>query len=217
MQGNPALKYNKYFFAPFLLWCLAGGALLWVFSKDDLFRAINTNYNGFLDESMYYLTMLGQAEVIVPVLLLVGLMPGCRNWQYFTVATLCNIVPMAVQQSLKAWFEAFRPLKYYNKADWIHHLPNWDELFHNSFPSGHSEGAFAFFTFLSFLLPKKYKWFGVVFFLLALSVCYSRVYLAAHFFEDVYVGSIVGVAISTLVFMLLNRYSKQIAAVFSAP
>jgi len=50
-----------------------------------------------------------------------------------------------------------------------------------------------------------------LFFIVALLVGYSRMYVAAHFFADVYVGSIVGVVITTLCYVLMTKYiSKNI-------
>jgi membrane-associated phospholipid phosphatase len=91
----------------------------------------------------------------------------------------------------------------------MHYRPEWPVLLERSFPSGHSEGAFSFLCFLSLLLPYRYNKLGILFFLLALTVCYSRIYLAAHFFEDVYAGSIIGTVATTLIFSFMVRYKKQ--------
>lgn len=155
---------------------------------------------------MYSLTHLGQAEVVIPVLLLLLFLPRYRNWWYLVVATVCNIVPMLVQQGMKAWFDELRPLKYFNDAPWIHKLPHWPSLYHHSFPSGHTEGAFSFLCFLSLLLYRTHRHWALLFFVLALMVGYSRMYLAAHFFADVYVGSIVGVVVTTICYALMTEY-----------
>lgn len=181
------------------------------YSKEFLFRCINCHYYPIWDTVVYYTTMMGEAYVIIPALLLLMLIPRFRRWEYFVVAAVANTGPMLVSQAMKSYFDHPRPLNLYSTAPWLHHLPNWPELYARSFPSGHSEGAFAFFCFLTMLLLPKYRGLGVVFFILALGVCYSRVYLAAHFFEDVYAGSIVGVAVSTLccfaIYPLVKRLS----------
>lgn len=175
-------------------------------TRQDLFYAINTHYSPVADTLVYYLTFMGQAEVIIPVLLLLFIFRRFRNLWYFFAALLCNIVPFFVEQFLKAHFHTPRPkLLYYDRL-WVHYSPDWPYLLHNGFPSGHSEGAFSLFCFLSLLLPAKCRGWGLVFFLLALSVCYSRIYLAAHFFEDVYAGSIIGVVFTTVIFSLMNKY-----------
>lgn len=64
-----------------------------------------------------------------------------------------------------------------------------------SFPSGHTMAGFALFAFLAFCWPNK-KLSGTLFFLLALIVGLSRIYLVQHFFKDVYLGAILGVLIA---------------------
>jgi membrane-associated phospholipid phosphatase len=188
---------------------VAGGIALMVFSRQVLFATVNTHYTDIADTVMYYITCMGQVEVIIPVLLLVFFIPAYRNWWYIISALLCNLVPLLIQQMLKVYFSHPRPLFYFKHAKWIHFLHSWPELLQWSFPSGHSEGAFSFFCFLSLLLPAKYNKLGFLFFLLALSVCYSRLYLAAHFFDDVYAGSIVGTVVTTLVFAVMNKYKDH--------
>lgn len=76
----------------------------------------------------------------------------------------------------------------------------------NSFPSGHSLGAFALFSLLAFFLPKRSGYVTAMFFL-AISVGVSRVYLVQHFWQDVYAGSLVGVVLAMAVFSLNQRYN----------
>jgi membrane-associated phospholipid phosphatase len=59
-------------------------------------------------------------------------------------------------------------------------------------------GAFALFTFGAMFLKPPYRIWGALFFLSAMAVAYSRMYLAAHFFEDVYAGSLMGAGFSML-------------------
>lgn len=158
---------------------------------------------------MYYLTWIGQGSVIIPVLALIMLIPAFRNLWYFFTALLCNIIPFFLEQLLKSLFHHPRPHLLYYDRPWIHSLPHWPYLLDRSFPSGHSEGAFSFLCFLSLLLPPRYNKMGFVFFVLALAVCYSRIYLAAHFFEDVYAGSIIGAVTTTLIFSYMARFRKQ--------
>ena len=208
---------NPFFHSLFLAWVIVGGVLLLAFDKRQLFAVVNTHYTVYGDVVMYYTTWLGQPEVIAPTLLLLMIsLPSLRTKWFFFTAIVCNVIPLFIQQLLKRIFHHPRPLNYFDwaghKADWIHYLPTWPELLRNSFPSGHSQGAFSFFCLLTFLLPKKYKHIGIVFFFAALSVCYSRLYLAAHFFADIYTGSIIGGVSTTLIYsvMLWLKHNKQL-------
>ncbi len=189
---------------------VSGAVLLLSFTKEQLFASVNTHYTVFGDTLMYYTTFLGQPEVIIPGLLSLLLIPSLRNGWYLITAICCNITPLLIQQWLKRIFHHPRPLSYFHwfdhKAEWLHYLPQWPELLRNSFPSGHSQGSFSFFCFLTLLLPKQYQKAGLIFFVFAISVCYSRLYLAAHFFADVYTGSMIGAVTTTLIFSLLSRY-----------
>jgi membrane-associated phospholipid phosphatase len=53
------------------------------------------------------------------------------------------------------------------------------------------------------------KKFGALFFVLAMGVGYSRMYLAAHFFSDVYVGSVLGTGITTIGYLLMEQVKDR--------
>ncbi len=204
------ISYNPWFFFPFLAWIVIGAVLQLLFTKDQLFFAINTHYTPFADVVMYYTTWLGEGWFIVILLLLLFAVSRFRNLWYFITATLCSLIPMAIQQGLKEFFKAPRPRSYFHDTTVMHFVSTWPSLVNNSFPSGHSEGAFSFFCFASLLLPEKYRKFGLLFFLVGLCVCYSRIYLTAHFFADVYAGSIIGGVVTTVVYSLMSRYKDTL-------
>lgn len=208
--GNKSF-INSFFHLPFLLWMVTGAVLLASFDKRDLFMVFNSHYSYLGNYVMYGITFLGQPEVIVPVLLSLIFFKRFRNWWYIITAILCNILPLVVQQTMKHFLYHPRPLKFYQHAEWIHFEKTlWPELTgNNSFPSGHSQGAFSFFCFLSLLLPARYRGLGVAFFITAWFVCYSRMYLAAHFFADTYTGSMIGAITTTLVFAIMNNYKDR--------
>ncbi|NJK86360.1 MAG: phosphatase PAP2 family protein [Bacteroidales bacterium] len=65
-----------------------------------------------------------------------------------------------------------------------------------SFPSGHATSAFALFFCLAVLVHQNSM--KLLFFMSALLISFSRVYLSQHFLLDVYVGSFIGLIISIL-------------------
>jgi membrane-associated phospholipid phosphatase len=148
---------------------------------------------------------MGQPEIIIPVIFLIMAFQAYRNWWYITTAFMCNVTPLIVLRLLKSFFDAPRPINFFKNAPWIHTSPDWPVFLHLSFPSGHSQGAFSFFCFLSLLLPPSLRGFGFLFFLMAMAVCYSRVYLAAHFFADIYVGSIIGLVITSVMYAIMQK------------
>jgi len=66
----------------------------------------------------------------------------------------------------------------------------------HSFPSGHTITAFAFFLALAFFTKRPAIHF--LYFVLAVLVGYSRIYLSQHFAIDVLAGSFIGVSVTVL-------------------
>ena len=204
-KKRPYSSYNMFFIIPFILWVVTGSIILYYADKGTVFRLVNTHYSAIGDVLMYYMTWVGEGVFITATLIsMMVFVPTFRNWWYFITAALCNGIPPLVSQWVKHAMNKPRPLKYFNGADWIHMQPNWEKLFTQSFPSGHTTGAFAMFCFFAMLLPEKSKRLGLLFFVLAVGVGYSRMYLAAHFFQDVYFGSILGTGLSILFFAVMN-------------
>jgi membrane-associated phospholipid phosphatase len=206
-ETTPYSSINKWFLYPFIVWCLLGGIAILTFDEEFLFAFFNTHHTPILDIAMVFITRMGEGVFGGIVLLVLVALRGFRNWWYFTAAILCNVLPAVLTQVIKSWIDAPRPMSVYKDADWIHHLPEWETLLSRSFPSGHTCAAFCLYAFLAFVLTPKYKWYGTIFFALALLVGYSRMYLAAHFFLDVYIGSIFGVFFTILVVSLMKRYN----------
>lgn len=205
----PYTSYNRYFIAPFAVWVIGGGLALLVFDKQVLFEAINGHHSSMLDVSMYYTTQLGEGAFSAILLLLLLGMKRLRNWWYVITALLCNALSALLTQGVKNIVHAPRPLNYFHDAGWVHILPNWPRLYNNSFPSGHTCAGFALMAFLAFLLPPRYKGWGICLFLVALLIGYSRIYLAAHFFVDVYAGSILGTVFTMLMLAMMRYFSHH--------
>lgn len=74
-----------------------------------------------------------------------------------------------------------------------------------SFPSGHAATAFAAATFLA-VHDKKRRWF---YYLIAVLISFSRIYLQCHFFFDVIVGGLVGTGITSAVIYLESRLNHN--------
>lgn len=202
----PYTSFNLWFLIPFIVWVVLGGIAQLFYDRQVLFAIVNTHHTTTLDVLMVWITRMGEGVFGTIILLLLLAKPTFRNWWYFSAAFLCNALPALIVQAVKSSVNAPRPLSYFNEASWIHTLPEWERLMERSFPSGHTCAAFCLFTFLAFILIPKHKWLGAVFFILALLVGYSRIYLAAHFFNDVYFGSVFGTLFTILVVLIMRRY-----------
>jgi len=74
-----------------------------------------------------------------------------------------------------------------------------------SFPSAHAATAFAAATVLTFF-DKKRRWF---YYLVAILISYSRIYLGCHYFFDVIFGAIIGYIISRLLLFFLYTFPSH--------
>lgn len=202
-------SFNPWFLIPFLIWMIGGGWLLTEYSQWQLFGFANSHHNKFLDGLMYGLTIAGEGSSVAVFLLLLLIVPGLRNWWYVLTAAICCGLSAIAVQVLKKLFSVNRPYSYLTEQPWIRLKENWPELFHYSFPSGHSAAAFSVFCLFSFMLPRRFRPFGILLFLLALAIAYSRMYVAAHFFLDIYIGSIIGVLFCTFFFFIMHRLEPR--------
>src|SRR5690606_38534844 len=186
-------------------WVIMGGVLIAKFNAAFLFRTIHIAHTPTLDKLIPFVTLLGEAFIVAPVLLLIFCFPKWRNRNCFSGALIASAATSILTHTFKHIFACPRPPAVFGKEPWFHLEPTWDILYHYSFPSGHSSSAFSFFVILALILNRRWQFFGALFFLLALGVACSRIYLGAHFFADVYWGSIIGTTVSVVVCLLCNR------------
>lgn len=192
-------RKNTYFFLPLLLWVLVGGLMQSIFSPEELFMGINQNHNSIADVLMTGITYLGDGCSFAVVLLCILI---ARKYKLFLIGLVSILAVTLIVQIAKHAIEAPRPLLYFQNAPFVH-VVKWVSVhYNNSFPSGHSAGAFALFCFLALIDNNKLR--GLLFVSLALIAAYSRIYLAQHFFADIYIGSIIGTGCSFVVYSLFE-------------
>ncbi|MFY0253540.1 phosphatase PAP2 family protein [Chitinophaga sp. 30R24] len=190
-------RKNPYFFLPFLLWIIAGGVILATYSQRELFLSINGEYSNWGDVVVTGLTYLGDGIMFGFIL---TLMLVTQRFRLFFVGLAVFLLVTVIVQIAKHYFNAPRPISYFgDETATLVHTVRWINVHSTcSFPSGHTAAAFAMFSFLA--LVANNKKLGTFLLLLALSAGYSRIYLAQHFFADVYVGSIVGTSCTVIVY-----------------
>jgi len=64
--------------------------------------------------------------------------------------------------------------------------------------SAHAANSFALASFFTFLLKSKFRYVGLLLFLWAGIVAYSRIYIGVHFPLDVLTGAVIGLGMSWL-------------------
>ncbi len=195
------LRSNRLFFLPYLLFLLVGGWVLLHYPKGDFEILVNRSLFPAASRFFYYATALGNGWFFA-LAVLVMLTLSVRK---ALLLTLSGLVCIGLSPLLKnvLFPDSPRPIQYLQGVYHFRLVDGVEVFYNNSFPSGHTLSAFALFSMLCFL-SRKEGW-KLLCFVLALTAAFSRVYLAQHFFRDIYAGSILGTAVSTLVYTLLQR------------
>jgi len=159
-----------------------------IFTKEEIYFAVNTRYSDWADFIAPYITDLGNGWTVVALSAVAVLF----NYRIaFLLITTFVITSLSVQVA-KFIFDAPRPKLYFkDQLSKLRFVKGVEILSHNSFPSGHTLTAFATGVLITYLV--KNKGWGILLFLLAVMVGLSRMYLSEHFFEDVVGGSVMGV------------------------
>ncbi|WP_291910597.1 phosphatase PAP2 family protein [Chitinophaga sp. CB10] len=195
------------------LWCylpfFAGLMLIKLFfSRDDIYFFINRLHTPFGDWFFPLITHLG--SVAAAVVLTVAVFFFSKRESFILASAYCFTA--LVNFGLKFWVAFPRPHRYFSqkiaqaindpRLQAIYYVPGVDVLDNfRSFPSGHTVCAFTAATVLAYFTKNK-AW-SLAYLALAVLVGYSRMYMSQHFFEDVAVGSLVGIAL-TFVWLVLT-------------
>jgi membrane-associated phospholipid phosphatase len=191
------LKEVRFFLIPYCIFLSFALVILAVFSKDEIHLAINRQYSPFWDAAMKTFTFLAEGYSIAVLVLVVVVI----NWRLgaFTglAAFLASFITAMIKQHL--FNNEPRPVYYFTELNQVplRLVPGLENNLFDSFPSGHTTVAFAMYFCASFLVKKD--WIKVLFFFLAATIGFSRIYLSQHFLADVCAGSLVGTLVSLLI------------------
>jgi membrane-associated phospholipid phosphatase len=187
-------KQNLYFFIPYCIFLVFGLPLFLFIPKVDSLLWINRLQTDFLDSFFVAATFVGDGLFYIIIIFLLFLVKG----KFVLTGLLAYTGSGLVIQIVKRIVNTPRPITVFKNPDVLHFVPGVQIYGFHSMPSGHSASAFSLFLLLA--LITKYKPFGVIFFIAATLVGISRIYLAQHFFIDVYFGSIIGVIITIIIY-----------------
>lgn len=202
-QNLKTILINNYgFFIPYLFFLIFGLVILLSTNKGDVLLLINRNHNQFFDIFYKYFTNLGEGYYFALIIIIMGLF----RIKYFIQGLLLFIFTGLSAQLLKQIFDDPRPISYFGKSVALNLVDGVSVYSWNSFPSGHSTSAFTIFLFFSFLVKNQLIKF--IFFIIALNVAISRIYLVQHFFIDVYFGSILGTILTIILYNYLDTNKK---------
>lgn len=201
---NVLIEYKSFFYL-YLLFLVAGGVALLVYSKEESFFLINGNYASWADSFFKGVTQLGDGLFFV----LVTLALAVYKYRLSIIGLVIFLISSLLAQSLKhTLFRSFlRPFGVFGTDERMHVINGITLHTGNSFPSGHTTTAFALALFLTMAFNSRRN--GWLYAIVAMLVGYSRVYLGQHFPVDVYFGSILGVLSCLLIYAWLDEPLKR--------
>jgi membrane-associated phospholipid phosphatase len=192
---------------PYLVFLLICGFLLAIFSKPQLHILSNEANSPFFDIFFKYATNLGDGAVIA-VLFVILLFVRYRYAFAFLTGSLATALIVNLFKKV-VFHNMYRPSKYFEMFETYKlHLVEGVKMHSlQSFPSGHTATAFNLFIMMAFMVKNNTLKF--LFFVMAVLVAYSRVYISQHFLMDITAGSVIGVIIMTLAFVWFETFNKK--------
>lgn len=155
--------------------------------------------NPIMDSIMKFTTFLGNGGLIwILIALVLIFTKKYRKYGYAVIISLlmCSLVGDGI---LKHMVGRIRPYKLNESIKLLISPPKGF-----SFPSGHTMSSFA----AAMVIFKAKKRFGIVAFITAVLIGFSRLYLYVHYPSDVFIGAILGLTIGFFVCEILTISRK---------
>ncbi|MCF6365301.1 MAG: phosphatase PAP2 family protein [Bacteroidales bacterium] len=200
---------NKVFVIPYLIFCLISVYFLLTYDKTEIHIFINKYHNFSFDFFFKYWTHLGHG-ILAVLITLVFLFIRYKWAVMFAVSSFMTAITVQFLKRI-IFADCFRPkfvFQYFYKGNYnLHFVKGADPGTLFSFPSGHSASAFVVFFLLSIIV--KNQMLKLIFFIIALSATFSRVYLSWHFLGDIFAGSLIGFLITLIAYYYINKCDKS--------
>lgn len=189
----------RYFFIPFLIVLCICLTIKILFTREQIYFAVNSHNYPLADVVAPYLTDIGNGWTTVSIAFILLFF----NYSRALFLAIVYAITSISAQIIKHIFDAPRPKLYFQTQLFrIHFVKGVDILSLHSFPSGHTVTAFSTAILVTYWCRNKF--WGLPLLLLAILVGYSRMYLSEHFFEDVTAGSVIGVVITVFLICWLD-------------
>jgi undecaprenyl-diphosphatase len=151
-----------------------------------------------LDHALPWLTYLGSHYALILFIILSWIITKQRKVLRYLV--LLYAIQLAVIYSLKFLIQRERPFLFLEMASKLSKGPG--EILDPSFPSAHAAFSFMMATLLAAWFPR----YWIIFFIIAVFVSWTRIYLGLHYPTDVIVGALLGYGITRVyIFLYLSR------------
>ena len=161
---------------------------------------VKATRNPLFDQIMPAISWLGSSGKIWIAVAVVFLILGTYRKAGITLAVALLTELGTVNGILKPWVDRVRPFELNTQAPIISALPT-----DSSFPSGHTASSFA----AAYVIYHFNKTLGIVAYILAALIGFSRLYLYLHYPSDVLAGALIGALIGAFAIWLVNIIQKR--------
>jgi len=196
------IKKHRAYFALYFPFVIIVGYLVFAYSKTSIHLYFNQFHTPFFDQFFKYLTYLGDGWPIAFIAVFYLVFIGIRQGFLIGFSVLFS---SAITQIFKHFVfgGTLRPGTYFKDIDpqTLHLVEGVDLHAVYSLPSGHTTAAFALTVSIAFIYNTRKM--DTMMFILGALIGWSRVYLSQHFLEDVFMGSIIGILGTIVIYSLL--------------
>ena len=173
-----------------------------------VFLTVNSHHNAYFDSVMW---LVSGKLIWVPMYVSLFFVL-LKNYSYKVVFTILLAIGVVIlftdsftAQVIRPWVCRLRPSNLDNPMSSMVHIVDGYRGGAYGFPSNHASNTWGLAFFITFLF-RRYK-LTFFFFLWALLVCYSRMYLGVHYFGDLLIGALLALAGASTVFYVFRKVS----------
>ena len=173
-----------------------------------VFLTVNSHHNAYFDSVMW---LVSGKLIWVPMYVSLFFVL-LKNYSYKVVFTILLAIGVVIlftdsftAQVIRPWVCRLRPSNLDNPMSSMVHVVDGYRGGAYGFPSNHASNTWGLAFFITFLF-RRYK-LTFFFFLWALLVCYSRMYLGVHYFGDLLIGGLLALAGASTVFYVFRKVS----------
>lgn len=173
-----------------------------------VFLTVNSHHNAYFDSVMW---LVSGKLIWVPMYVSLFFVL-LKNYSYKVVFAILLAIGVVIlftdsftAQVIRPWVCRLRPSNLDNPMSSMVHVVDGYRGGAYGFPSNHASNTWGLAFFITFLF-RRYK-LTFFFFLWALLVCYSRMYLGVHYFGDLLIGGLLALVGASTVFYVFRKVS----------
>jgi len=192
---------HRYFIGVFAIYLLLGGFSFIIYVQGAEILFLNEHHTLWWNRFFVFFTSLAEPVVLTALALVLLFF----RFKYFLVYIIdISLVGVIVTfMKLEVFDDRVRPFMFFKNLHQLHWIEGVPVLMDHSFPSGHTTVAFAVCFLLAIYLRRT--WLSMILLIVAMLVGLSRIYLMEHFWIDVYFGSLIGILITLLTYIVLQK------------